>query len=86
MGRGGGEVAERWGDGGGGGEGGRSRLDLAARVRLDEDVLGLEIAMDQVEPMYEAKSVEALRGDAPQPGQGEVGLAARLAVVARELV
>eukprot|EP00964_Phaeocystis_antarctica_P080403 scaffold50213_cov57-Phaeocystis_antarctica.AAC.4 len=32
--------------------------------------------------VHEAQRVEALRRDAPQPGEGEVGLAARLAVVA----
>ena len=61
-------------------------LDLAARVGLDEDILGLEIAVDQVEVVHEAQGVQALRGDAPQPGEGEVRLAARLAVVAGELI
>jgi hypothetical protein len=61
-------------------------LDLAARVGLDEDILGLEIAVDQVEAVHEAQGVEALRGDASQAGEGEVRLTARLAVVAGELV
>ena len=42
--------------------------------------------MDEVEVVHEAQRVEALLGDAPQPRQREVRLAARLAVVPRELV
>eukprot|EP00965_Chrysotila_dentata_P217640 6190135-Pleurochrysis_carterae.AAC.1 len=64
----------------------RSHLDLAPRVRLDEDVLRLEVAVYEPKRVDVDERLKALLGDGAQPRQREVGLAARLAVVLGELV
>ena len=61
-------------------------LDLAARVRLDQDVLRLEVGVHQPEAVQEGERPQHLRGDALQARGREVGRAAGVALVALELV
>ena len=56
-------------------------LDLATRVRLDENVFGLQIAMDQLKIVDEGKRLQDLLSDSLQPGNVEVKLLLYLAVV-----
>ena len=56
-------------------------LDLATRVRLDENVFGLQIAMDQLKIVDEGKRLQDLLSDSLQPGNVEVKLLLHLAVV-----
>ena len=61
-------------------------LDLATRVRLDENVFGLQIAMDQLKIVDEGKRLQDLLSDSLQPGNVEVKLLLHLAVVLGVLI
>jgi hypothetical protein len=61
-------------------------LDLASGVRLDKNIFGLEIAMDEFEVMDEAERVEDLLRDFLEPWNVEVQLLFDLSVVLRILV
>ena len=61
-------------------------LDLTARIRLDQNVLRLQIAVDQLQIMDKAQRVKNLLRDPLQPGDVEVDLFLDFSVVLAVLV
>jgi hypothetical protein len=63
-----------------------NELDFAAREALDNDVLGLDVAVDQLQRVDEHERLQYLLHDALQAGDGVVRLAVRVADKLAELV
>ena len=55
-------------------------------VGLDQDVLGFDVAVDEVEGVDVGHGLEELAHDKLEPGQSEVGLGTAVPDVARVLV